>query len=307
MNFSNYMAIIDRVAFELGPIKIYWYAVMIIIGILTAIIISLIEGEKIGIEKDTITDILIFGIPIAIIGTRLYYVLFNLDQYDSFLEIISLQNGGLAIHGGIIASMIFGFVFAKRRKLSLPLLVDLAAPAFLIAQAIGRWGNFINQEAHGGSVPGNNIAEQTKYLQDRFIPNFIIEQMNINGVIYHPTFLYESIWNVIGFIIILIIRRTKKILIGEIALFYIVWYSVGRFFIEGLRTDSLMLGNIRVAQLVSILGIVAGVTVFIVRRYLKINKIYYHEVLESKGIENLKKEENDLENSNEENNKNGGL
>ncbi len=279
---------LNPVAIELGGLKIYWYAIFILTGIVVATAISIYEGKRIGINTNTILDIILYGVPISIIGTRLYYVLFNLDDYDTFLDVVSINEGGLAIHGGIITAAIFGLVFSKIKKLSILLLVDLAAPAFLIAQAIGRWGNFMNQEAHGPKVPGATLSEQAAYLQSKFIPDFIIEQMTIDGVIYHPTFLYESIWNVIGFIILIILRRTKMLLIGELALLYVIWYSIGRFFIEGLRTDSLMLGDIKFAQLISILGIVVAITVFVIRRILAYKPIYYYEVVEAKGIENIK-------------------
>lgn len=279
---------LNPVAIELGGLKIYWYAIFILTGIVVATAISIYEGKRIGINTNTILDIILYGVPISIIGTRLYYVLFNLDDYDTFLDVVSINEGGLAIHGGIITAAIFGLVFSKIKKLSILLLVDLAAPAFLIAQAIGRWGNFMNQEAHGPKVPGATLSEQAAYLQSKFIPDFIIEQMTIDGVIYHPTFLYESIWNVIGFIILIILRRTKMLLIGELALLYVIWYSIGRFFIEGLRTDSLMLGDIKFAQLISILGIVVAITVFVIRRILAYKPIYYYEVVEAKGIENIR-------------------
>ncbi len=284
----------NPVAIDLGGIQVYWYALLILTGIIVATVLSIYEGKKLGIETNTIFDIILYGVPISIVGTRLYYVLFNLSEYDSLIDVINITEGGLAIHGGIISAFIFGYVFAKIKKLSLPLLVDLAAPAFLIAQAIGRWGNFMNQEAHGPKVPGETIAEQTAYLKSRLIPDFIIEQMNIGGVIYHPTFLYESIWNIIGFIVLLILRRTKMLFIGDLALIYVIWYSLGRFFIEALRTDSLMLGNIKVAQLISVLGILLGIIIIAFRHIYRKNSIYYHEVLEANGIDGLRTEETEF-------------
>jgi len=148
------------------------------------------------------------------------------------------------------------------------LIADIAGVSYLIAQAIGRWGNFMNQEAHGGIVPGASLDGQREFLQALFIPEFVINNMYINDAYYHPAFLYESIWNLIGFLIaVLILRKVRHLLVGELAAFYAIWYSVGRFFVEGIRTDSLMLtDSIKVAQFISIVTVVGVLAVVIGRR-----------------------------------------
>ena len=174
-------------------------------------------------------------------------------------QIIAIWKGGLAIHGALIGSIITAYVFTKKRNVSFWQVVDIAAPSLILGQAIGRWGNFMNQEAHGGEVT-------RAFLENLFLPEWIINQMYINGVYYHPTFLYESLWNILGFILLLVLRRVN-LRRGEIFLTYLIWYSIGRFFVEGLRTDSLMLTEgIRMAQMISVVLIVGAIAVLIYRR-----------------------------------------
>ena len=168
------------------------------------------------------------------------------------------RQGGLAIHGGLIGAVITGILFAKRRGVSFWKLADIAAPSILLGQAIGRWGNFMNQEAHGDEVT-------RQFLEGLHLPDFIINQMYIEGVYYHPTFLYESLWNFAGVILLLALRKVN-LRRGELFFTYLIWYSVGRFFVEGLRTDSLMLGPLRIAQVMSIGLVVISIIFIIVRR-----------------------------------------
>ncbi|MDI1887545.1 prolipoprotein diacylglyceryl transferase, partial [Staphylococcus aureus] len=178
-------------------------------------------------------------------------------------------HGGIAIHGGLIGGFIAGVIVCKVKNLNPFQIGDIVAPSIILAQGIGRWGNFMNHEAHGGSV-------SRAFLEQLHLPNFIIENMYINGQYYHPTFLYESIWDVAGFIILVNIRKHLKL--GETFFLYLTWYSIGRFFIEGLRTDSLMLtSNIRVAQLVSILLILISISLIVYRR-IKYNPPLYSKV-----------------------------
>lgn len=247
----------SRIAFTIGKINIYWYSIMILTGAILAYLIARKNIKKVGIEKKDLDDFAFGLIPIAIIGARIYYCIFEFSQYkDNLLNIFKIWEGGLAIHGGIIAGIIWIIIFSKKRNIKPLDLMDVIAPGMILAQAIGRWGNFFNQEAHG------EIVEKT-FLQNLHLPQFIIDGMNINGVYYHPTFLYESIWCIIGFIILFIIfNKTKKR--GITISIYLIYYSIGRFFIEGLRTDSLMLGPLRMAQIISIVLIIIGIAGLII-------------------------------------------
>ena len=269
---------LNRVFLQLGPITTYWYAVFIMSGVALGLFLAIREGKKMGINSEFFYDLVTYGLPISIIGARIYYVAFSWDYYSSHPEdIIKIWQGGIAIHGAIIAAFIFGYFFCKKRKVSFWLVADIASVSFIIAQAIGRWGNFMNQEAHGGVVPGATLDAQREFLQSLFIPDFIVNNMYINEAYYHPTFLYESLWNMVGFLfIVFVLRKLPKLLVGEIAAFYAVWYSIGRYMVEGMRTDSLMLTeSIRMAQFISITTIVLVLILVIYRRLAKKNLITY--------------------------------
>ena len=253
---------------DLGFIQIYWYSIMILIGIILASIVILKECKRFNIDNDFMLNLFFYTIPIAIIGARLYFVIFNFNYYsNNVIEIFKLWKGGLAIHGGIIAGLIFIIYYCKRYNQNIWKILDIAVIGLIIGQIIGRWGNFFNQEAYGS-------ATTLSYLKSIYLPNFIIDGMKINNIYYHPTFLYESMWNFIGLIILLKIRR-KNVKIGQISSIYLIWYGIGRLFIESLRQDSLMLGHIKVAQLVSLLMIIFGIFLFIYK--LKKEKIFYNE------------------------------
>ena len=259
----------DPIAIALGPIQVHWYGVIIGLAIILALYIAIKETEKRGLDKDLFMDLMLWAIPIAILSARLYYVLFEWGYYSQNPgEIIAIWNGGLAIHGALIGGVITTIVFTKKRQVSFWQLVDIAAPSIILGQAIGRWGNFINQEAHGGEVT-------RAFLENLQLPEFIINQMYINGAYYHPTFLYESIWNLVGFILLMLLRKVN-LRRGEMFLTYVIWYSVGRFFIEGMRTDSLMLTeNLRMAQTISAVLIIAAVVVLLYRRAKGYSNIRY--------------------------------
>src|SRR5690625_4548803 len=261
--FNQIMAI-DPIAIELGPFQVAWYGVIIVAAMILAIYLTTKEAEKRGISEDFIIDTAFWTIPIAIIGARLYYVLFELGYYlNNPLQIFAIWEVGLAIYGGIIAGFLTFYYRSKKHNIPILLLTDIVAPYLLLAQSIGRWGNFINQEAHGGEV-------SRQFLENLMLPEFIIEQMNIGGTYYHPTFLYESVWSLIGVVVILLIRNREKFLLrGETTAAYLIWYGVGRFFIEGMRTDSLYLGPIRVSQLLSALLVLFGIAFIIYQRKYK--------------------------------------
>lgn len=266
----NLMAI-DPIAFKLGPIPVAWYGIIIVTGMILAIYLTTNEAEKRGVTEDFIVDTAFWTLPIGILGARLYYVLFELEFYlNNPGRIFAIWEGGLAIYGGIIAGFLTFYFRSQKEKVPILLLTDIVAPYLLLAQSIGRWGNFINQEAHGGEV-------SRQFLEKLMLPEFIIEQMNIGGTYYHPTFLYESVWSIIGVVLILLIRNRKKFLLrGEATAAYLIWYGFGRFFIEGMRTDSLYLGPLRVSQIVSLLMIAFGVAMIVYWRYYQYPKPQYY-------------------------------
>ena len=241
---------------NLGFISIKWYSVLILIGVIIAMFIIIREAKRYDYSSEFVFNLLFWTIIVGIIGARLYYVVFNYEMYNNFSDIFKVWEGGLAIHGGIIFGTITAILYCKRYKVRTIRMVDFMVPGMLIAQAIGRWGNFFNQEAHGS-------ATTLEHLQSLHIPNFVISGMNIDGIYYHPTFLYESLACFIGFIIILIIRRFRFIKVSQPTAFYLIWYGVIRFFIESLRTDSLMLGGFKAAQIVSIIMIIIGIILLI--------------------------------------------
>ena len=256
------LGIINPHAIEIGSFVIHWYGVIIAAAIFLAIHLSTREAQKKGLEEDVIIDMALWAIPIGFIGARVYYVLFELDYYlQNPGEIVAIWNGGIAIYGGLIAGGLTLYWYTNKKGVSLSLLLDILAPNVLLAQAIGRWGNFINQEAHGGPV-------SYAFLEKLYLPKFIIEQMNIKGTYYHPTFLYESLWSVVGFGLIILLRNRKNMLRqGEVALSYVLWYSVGRFFIEGMRTDSLWIGDLmRVSQALSLVLFIGAILIWYFRR-----------------------------------------
>jgi len=260
----------NPVAFELGPLTIFWYSIFVLGGFLAGYFILYKEFKKQEMPLDFLSNYFFLIIPIVIIGARLQYVIFRWDSYQNNLsEIFAIWNGGLAIHGGIIAGVIFSIYYAKRHKINILRFLDMCAPSLIIGQAIGRWGNFFNQEAFGNPV-------EVDVLRSLFIPGFIIDGMKINGVYHHPTFFYEFLLCLLGFIIIMFIRNRKKVKLGVQAALYFIIYGASRFFVEALRTDSLMLGNLRVAQVISIILFLGGL-IFLIRQLKKEKNLYYEE------------------------------
>lgn len=223
----------NPIAFEVFGIAVRWYGILISIGMILGTILAIRQSKKLGWDENLIIDFIIIMIPTAIVGARLYYVIFNWSYYSGdIMKMINIREGGLAIHGGVIGGVIAGIIYTKVKKIDFFELADIIAPSLILGQAIGRWGNFINQEAHGG-------------------PTNLPWAITVDGVKVHPTFLYESLWNLIVFAFLIKYRKNKKNN-GEVFFLYLILYSVGRFFVEGLRTDSLMLGQFRVAQLLSL-------------------------------------------------------
>ena len=233
-------------SFTLFGRTFYWYGVIIAVGFILAMLYCSRHCRRCGIEPDTLYDFLIWMIPIAIIGARLYYVIFQWGDYRAHpIDALKIWEGGLAIYGGVIAGLLTGIVWCRKKKIPFGAMADVCAPGLLIGQCIGRWGNFMNREAHGAVTE----AFLKMGLQDAA------------GVVtyYHPTFLYESVWNLIGFIGLHLFSKKRKF-DGEVFLLYVAWYGLGRAWIEGLRTDSLYLFStgIRVSQLVAIVSFLAA-------------------------------------------------
>lgn len=258
----------NRVAFNIFGFNVYYYSLCILLGVIVAYILITREGKKQGLQKEFISDLIFYTLIIGILGARVYYCVFNLDYYlANPSEILKIYNGGLAIHGGVIAGLIFVYLYTKKKNVSFIKILDIVAPAVIIAQSFGRWGNFFNQEAHGGITTYQN-------LKNMHIPEFIINGMHIEGKYYYPTFFFESIWCLIGFIILMIARKNKNLRKGFQIGFYFIWYGIGRFFIEALRTDSLMFFGLKIAQIVSLIGIIIGIIIIVTNR----NKKYYNEM-----------------------------
>ena len=249
----------NRVLLDLGFIQIYWYSFFVFLALLVGGTLALREGKKWGISEDKMINMFFFLVPISLLGARIYYVLFNWSYYGNHLvEIFEVWEGGLAIHGGIIAGAIFVILYCLKNNIKIARMIDIMVVSLIIGQAIGRWGNFFNGEAHGPAT--------TLEALQKFIPfKFIVEGMNIGGTYYVPTFLYESLWCFLGFIVLLIVRRLKYIKIGQITGTYLIWYGIGRFFIESLRTDSLMIGSLKMAQVVSIAMIALGILIIVIK------------------------------------------
>ncbi|MGX7197201.1 prolipoprotein diacylglyceryl transferase [Enterococcus olivae] len=253
---------VNRVALEVFGLEIYWYAIIIISGVIIAMWLSTREAVRVGMRKDDVSDFMLGALPLSFIGARLYYVLFNLQPYlDDPMQIFNIRSGGLAIYGGLIAGGIWLYFYCQRNFISTWTFLDVAAPSVLLAQGIGRWGNFMNHEAFGE-------VTTRSFLENLYLPSFIIDNMYIEGAYRQPTFLYESIWSVIGFILLIVLRKKTGLLKqGEVFLGYIIWYSFGRMFIEGMRTDSLYLfASIRVSQLLSLILFVGGIILLVWRR-----------------------------------------
>ena len=256
------LGLVNRVAFELFGLPIYWYAIIIVSGVIIAMWLSTREAVRVGLKPDDVTDFMLIGLPVSIIGARLYYILFDLQYYiDDPSQIFNIRSGGIAIYGALIAGGFWLYFFFQRNFISPWTFLDIAAPSVLLAQGIGRWGNFMNHEAFGAEV-------SRSFLESLYIPKFIIDNMYIDEAYRQPTFLYESVWNVIGFIVLIFLRKKTGLLKeGEVFLSYLIWYGFGRFFIEGMRTDSLYLfGDIRVSQALSALLFFGAIGLLIWRR-----------------------------------------
>ncbi len=262
-------------AFYIGTFPIAYYGVIILIGVIAGSKVAFWEAKKTGQEEEMYFDFAFFAVLFSIIGARIYYVVFDWELYkENIWQIFNFRAGGLAIYGGIIGAILTLLVFAKKRKVSAWLMMDTGVLGLITGQIIGRWGNFVNREAFGGYTDGI-FAMQLK--RSEVYPWYITEEIAnhvllIDGVEYiqvHPTFLYESLWN-LGVLIFLLVFRRKKKFTGEVFLWYLIGYGVGRFWIEGLRTDQLLIGNLPVSQMLSAF-LVIGALGYLIWRRLELN------------------------------------
>ena len=244
---------INRAAFSILGLPVYWYGILIAFGFALATFLALRDSKKYGIKSNDILDLLLFALPAAIVGARLYYVIFSWSDYqNNLLSVFDIHQGGLAIYGGVIAALITAFLFARKRKIGVLKLLDFTIPYLALGQSIGRWGNFVNQEAHG------TLTSLPWRME-------IFDTMSMRYISVHPTFLYESLWDFLLFLFLIWFRKRKK-LSGEVFILYLAIYGLGRCFIEGLRTDSLYLGHVRISQLVAGACFIIFMLVFVIRR-----------------------------------------
>ena len=260
---------VNRVAFSIGGFNIYWYGILIGTGMLLALLWAFRIAPKIGIDVDRMIDVIFIGAVMAIVCARAYYVAMAPFEYDSVWQMLDIRDGGIAIYGAVLGAFIFGGLACRWRKVPLPPMFDLTAVGFLIGQAVGRWGNFVNQEAFGTNTdaPWGMISERTtSYLAG------VQQELAAQGITVdplapvHPTFLYESLWCLVGFIALALYFKHRRFN-GEVLLLYVFWYGLGRFWIEGLRTDSLYLvGSLRASQLLAGVSCVAALIALVVMR-----------------------------------------
>lgn len=299
---------IDPVVFTIGSLTVRWYGVILGLAALVGLLLAVQEGKRFGIKPDFFMDLLLFGAPSAIIAARIYYVAFKWEDYKgNFLDVFKIWQGGIAIYGAIIGAFICGIIYSRYKGYSFWRIVDICVPSLLAGQMIGRWGNFMNQEAYGGPV-SEEFLRNTLHIPS-FIVNhmFIVDEAIEAGAFRHPAFLYESLWSLVGLIVLFILRRQKFLRTGELMASYFIWYSIGRFYIEALRIDSLAFigpkwlasfinglwspmsslfgfdqgylapsyGNIRISQLLALLLIV-GAILFIIARRMTVPALTYY-------------------------------
>ena len=261
--------VIQRVAFSPFGFDIYWYGLLIGLGVMMLLMTAFYRTPKLGINTDHFVDVILFTTVGAVVGARAYYVAFAPYEYETFFEMINIRDGGLAIYGGVIGGILLGMVGCKIRKINILDYVDIILGATLIGQSIGRWGNFMNQEAFGTNTDGlfGMISEGTVNYLKRVQPTLAAQGIMVDpSMPVHPTFLYESMWCLLGFILIQLYFKRRKFK-GEIACLYLVWYGLGRFFIEGLRTDSLeIFAGLRASQLVAAVSVIAGLAIIVFNR-----------------------------------------
>ncbi len=292
---------INRVAFRLFNIDIYWYGILIAVGVVLAFAYAMKRSKKVGLISDNVFDAAFISIIVGFIGARAYFCLFyNLmnpdaeDKYTFITMFTKIHDGGLAIYGGIIFGVITGIIVCKIKKMPFLPILDIAAPGFLIGQSIGRWGNFINQECFGAPTAGNLPWGMTgsKIALDPVYIEAAKQAGNDETVLVHPCFLYESLWCLVGFLLIHFVANRIRSFDGEVFLFYVLWYGAGRGWIEGLRTDSLYAGSLKISQVIAIASAILALIMII---YFKLaakkekKSLYVNTDISRERIENFEK------------------
>ncbi len=279
---------LDKEAFSVFGFSVKWYGLLIAIGLLLAVTYCFRRLKEFGLEEDRMIDVVPAGLVGAVIGARLYYVVLHPENFKDFTDILAIRDGGLAIYGGVIGALLLGCLMARFRKLRILPVLDIASMGFLIGQSIGRWGNFFNQEAFGTNtelpwgMSGGRIQNYLIYYQAELAEKGI----EVNPFLpVHPCFLYESLWCIAGFVILHFYHKKRKF-DGEIFCMYLVWYGIGRFFIEGLRIDSLYIGSIRASQALALISAVIGIALIIIMRVKNKKHAYilYRDSEESKAM-----------------------
>ncbi|MBC8569437.1 prolipoprotein diacylglyceryl transferase [Zongyangia hominis] len=260
----------NSVAFHIGNLAVYWYGILIAVGFLLAVVYVAYRCKKFGLDLDRLIDVIIFGLIGGVVFARLFYVIFSWDQYkNNLLDIFKTWEGGMAIYGGLIGAVLIGAIACKVRKVKFLPTLDVVSLGFLIGQGIGRWGNFINVEAFGGNttLPWGMTSPTIESYLTQHMDTLTAQGMAVDPTgMVHPCFLYESLWCILGFVLLHFYVKHRRF-DGEVFLFYSMWYGAGRFVIEGLRTDSLMLGRLRVSQLLAAVFVLAALAVWIYVRY----------------------------------------
>ena len=260
---------LNRVAFTIGGVSIYWYGVCIAVGLCLALVFAFRHSIEFGVDPDSMVDVILIGVVLGIISARAYYVAMAPFKYESIWEMIAIRDGGLAIYGGIIGGVLTAIVYCKRKGVNFWLLADTIAPCLAFGQMLGRWGNFFNREAFGGFTNGLLAMRlQVSQVRTSDISAEVMQHIvNYGGVDYiqvHPTFLYESLWNLCLFLLLIKFRPKKKF-DGQVLGLYFLGYALGRVWIEGLRTDQLMFGPFAVSQLLSG-GLIICAAIFLIRK-----------------------------------------
>lgn len=259
---------LNRVAFTLFGMPVYWYGILIAAGMLLALLFAFHYARSFGIDADRMVDVVLISTVFSVVGGRVFYVAMAPFEYESFAQMLDVRQGGLAIYGAVIGAFLAGFFVCKWRKVSVLPMFDLASLGFLIGQGVGRWGNFVNQEAFGTNtaLPWGMYSDGT-YAYLAAVQSRLAEQgVAVDPALpVHPTFLYESVWCLLGFVLLWAYMKRRKFH-GELLLLYIAWYGAERFFVEGLRTDSLMLGRFRVSQLIAAASVLASLALWLALR-----------------------------------------
>ncbi len=258
---------INRIAFSAFGLEIYWYGILLTTGMVLSVLVGLHLAKRFNINQDNLLDVIMIGGVMGIVCARIYYIAFAPFEYETVWDMINIRDGGIGIYGGIIGGFVFGGLACKWKNVDIGNAADITATCFMLGQAIGRWGNFANQEAFGTNTTSifGMISEGTTRYLEQMAPSLAQQGIIVDpNMPVHPTFLYESVWCAIGFIVLYIHFTKNRKFKGELVCMYAVWYGVGRFFIEGLRTDSLITSSgLRTSQIVAVVTVIVGLIILL--------------------------------------------